>query len=213
MSKSWQETFKACNSCALKDRMHRFLDDMFPDRTVAICGVEVGVCDGLNAAAMLKSCSRLDLTGVDPWWLHVVRNSPYAHDPSSAPQKVHAKFNARFSDLSFCLKAYRNAIDNVRPYRDRAQLFPMFSIEAALSFNAGSLDFVYLDGDHSYLGVKEDLEAWYTKVQVGGYLCGHDFRFDKSGVELAVMEFSVKYGLGLLYNTPPAHEWVLGPIK
>lgn len=38
-----------------------------------------------------------------------------------------------------------------------------------------NFDFVYLDGDHSYEGIKEDLRVWWPLVRSGGVLCGHDW--------------------------------------
>lgn len=38
-----------------------------------------------------------------------------------------------------------------------------------------SLDFVYIDGNHSYEYVKSDIEAWWPKVKPGGILCGDDY--------------------------------------
>ncbi len=38
-----------------------------------------------------------------------------------------------------------------------------------------SLDWVYIDSDHSYNGVKEDIEGWFPKVRKGGIISGHDY--------------------------------------
>ena len=37
-----------------------------------------------------------------------------------------------------------------------------------------SLDFVYIDADHSYASVVEDITAWKNKVKQGGFIAGHD---------------------------------------
>ena len=52
------------------------------------------------------------------------------------------------------------------------------------------LDIVYIDADHEYDGVKQDLNLSFNKVKSGGYICGHDYvspRFE--GVVRAVNEF------------------------
>ncbi len=62
-------------------------------------------------------------------------------------------------------------------------------------------DIIYLDGDHSYLGVKKDLEAAFMKVKDGGYIMGHDYEMNMKkaqnnynfGVKTAVDEFCVTY--------------------
>jgi hypothetical protein len=40
-------------------------------------------------------------------------------------------------------------------------------------------DLVFVDGDHSYEGVKADWEAWHHRVQVGGYMAFHDFQDER----------------------------------
>ncbi len=49
------------------------------------------------------------------------------------------------------------------------------SLIATESFAPGSLDVVFIDGDHSYNAVFADIVAWRSKVKVGGILCGHDY--------------------------------------
>ena len=36
-------------------------------------------------------------------------------------------------------------------------------------------DLIYIDGDHSYEGVKKDLEVSYKKIKKGKHICGHDY--------------------------------------
>lgn len=49
------------------------------------------------------------------------------------------------------------------------------SVEAAREFNDKSLDFVYIDADHSYKAVDQDIKAWLPKVKDGGIIAGHDY--------------------------------------
>lgn len=51
------------------------------------------------------------------------------------------------------------------------------------------LDFVYIDANHSYKGVKSDIKCYYPKVKKGGLVAGHDyFVYQKVGVIKAVDE-------------------------
>ena len=55
------------------------------------------------------------------------------------------------------------------------------------------LDFIYIDGDHSYNGVKIDIELAKKKVKKGGFICGHDYTSQFPGVIKAVDEFCSNY--------------------
>ena len=48
------------------------------------------------------------------------------------------------------------------------------SVQAAGQYADHSLDFVYIDADHSYASVVEDINAWKNKVKQGGFIAGHD---------------------------------------
>jgi predicted O-methyltransferase YrrM len=43
-----------------------------------------------------------------------------------------------------------------------------------------SLDFVYIDSDHSYDFVMLDIIKWGRKVKKGGIISGHDYFYDKN---------------------------------
>jgi hypothetical protein len=75
-------------------------------------------------------------------------------------------------------------------------------------FENSTLDFVYIDGDHSYEHVLLDMNLWWPKVRNGGVMAGHDFNLKRvspngyyEDVERAVREFCQKQNIKL--NTEP----------
>jgi hypothetical protein len=62
------------------------------------------------------------------------------------------------------------------------------SYEASLHFDNESCDVVFIDMEHTYNAVKNDIELWLPKVKTGGYLAGHDYSNDWLGVIQAVDE-------------------------
>ena len=63
-----------------------------------------------------------------------------------------------------------------------------FSWDMAESFNDNSLDFIFIDADHTYESVVKDLNAWYPKLKRGGIISGHDYMNNDFGVKQAVNE-------------------------
>ena len=76
------------------------------------------------------------------------------------------------------------------------------SVEASKTFLDSSVDFVYIDADHTYSAVIEDINCWMPKVKKGGYIGGHDIYID--GVRRAVEE---KFGTN--YKTYQDTSWVV----
>lgn len=60
------------------------------------------------------------------------------------------------------------------------------SIEAAGLFPDKYFDMVYIDANHSYPAVTQDIKSWLPKVKIGGILGGHDY--NKEAVRKAVDE-------------------------
>ncbi len=54
-------------------------------------------------------------------------------------------------------------------------------MEAVADFADNSLDFVYIDGNHDFRYIAEDISEWTNKVKKGGIVSGHDYFFNKSG--------------------------------
>lgn len=55
----------------------------------------------------------------------------------------------------------------------RVEVLKTNSLDASKRFS--DLDCVYLDADHSYVGVTADLNAWWPTIKEGGLLSGHDY--------------------------------------
>jgi hypothetical protein len=80
-----------------------------------------------------------------------------------------------------------------------------YSSEFLKSLENLSIDVIYIDGDHSYKGVKEDLNNAFPKIKKGGWIMGHDYEMNlkkaqfvyEFGVKQAVDEFCVEKGLKL----------------
>ena len=77
--------------------------------------------------------------------------------------------------INFGSGLYHDAINNIKGFEDRAIMIRATSVIASEMFADESLDFVYIDANHAYEFVKEDIAKWWPKVKKGGWLCGHDF--------------------------------------
>jgi hypothetical protein len=106
------------------------------------------------------------------------------------------------SDFSIMMNAIvRN---NRSVHQGRYRLIVNKSTEAA-SHAPSDLDFAYIDADHSYAAVKEDIASWFPKVKRGGIFGGHDC-VAGSGVHRAVTEF-ISTHPGLTLHTKPCGSW------
>ena len=70
------------------------------------------------------------------------------------------------------------------------------SLAAAQSLSAKlrTIDFIFIDGDHSYDACKADIAAWSPFVKRGGVIAFHDFGSRADGVTRAIFE-ATKNGL------------------
>jgi len=76
------------------------------------------------------------------------------------------------------------------------RLRKMTSLEFLTHCEDDSLDAIYLDADHSYNSVSQELALCRDKVRAGGYICGHDYN-PQWGVKRAVDEFCEREGLSI----------------
>ena len=65
--------------------------------------------------------------------------------------------------------------ENTKPVAHAIRPVVNDSVTAASTYADASIDFVFIDGDHTYVGVKKDIIAWLPKVKPGGIIAGHDY--------------------------------------
>lgn len=133
-------------------------------------GCEVGVAFGTQSVAILKEAGVDKLYSIDPYKAY--------RDPFSAG------ITPKHWDTLMHLVRSR-----LLPFGERSEFIRAASLEAVVQFEDGSLDFVYLDGDHNYGSIKKDLAAWVKKVRSGGLLMGDDYTQQFPGVRKAIDEF------------------------
>ena len=159
--------------------------------TRAVRMVEVGVYRGDLAEYLLERRPMLEWHGVDPW--APAREQPAAY---KATRDCHARMDRSEQDQHALMTAAR-----LRAYTvDRAKIWREGSPGAAEHFDDGSVDLIFVDGDHSRDGCLADCEAWWPKVSRYGWLGGHDYRnqdprYDLAGVVEAVDEFAARVGM------------------
>ena len=54
------------------------------------------------------------------------------------------------------------------------KILNMLSSEACAQFEPGTIDYLHIDGDHTYKGCRTDFEMYRPKVRPGGYITIHD---------------------------------------
>jgi hypothetical protein len=134
---------------------HQYINELlknFPDGR----GVEVGVFKGEFSKHIVENWGGT-LYMVDVW------------QPLDEKQYNDTSNHSQNEDV------YEQAMKSIEGYEDRAIMIRTSSEIAKNLFQDGSLDFVYIDANHAYEFVKDDIKFWYPKVKSGGYLCGHDF--------------------------------------
>jgi len=70
---------------------------------------------------------------------------------------------------------YVDCVRNVERFGFRATMIRTKSEIGSELFADNSIDFVYIDANHAYDFVKQDISLWYPKVKPGGFLMGHDY--------------------------------------
>lgn len=133
-------------------------------KNATITGAEVGVASAKTSEFLLNRFPNLKLLAIDSW---------EAPNPDSAYAKTRDRF--AMSPPATCDDRYEKAKSRLAPFTtDRVIIIHRPSVEAARVIPDESLDFVFIDGDHSYEGCLADMRAYWPLVKPGGLFCGHD---------------------------------------
>jgi hypothetical protein len=142
----------------------------------SICA-EIGTYNGKFAKKILYFTNPQQLHLIDPWegsW----------HDEAPSQDKM----NKRYQHV---LKQFNREIN-----LEQVVIHRGYSHEVGNNFKDNYFDWIYIDGNHQYEFVKQDLELYYPKIKVGGFITGDDYAEgeghwwqESGGVKRAVDEF------------------------
>ena len=128
-------------------------------------GAEVGVADGRYSEILCQKIPGLTLHCIDPWETYRGNRRGGGHEQQYGNYEIAKKR----------LSAYDT------------NLMRMSSMDAVRKFPYECLDFVFIDGNHDFDFIMEDLIEWSRRVKKGGIVSGHDYyNFHNSGVIEAV---------------------------
>lgn len=127
------------------------LDLIFPNGK----GVELGVFRGEFSKKILSSWSGT-LYMIDVW-------RPLGDEYIDASNNIQNK------------DAYFYAMESTKGFEDKGIMIRAESKIASEMFQDESLDFIYIDANHTYEFVTEDMSLWFPKLKKNGVFSGHDY--------------------------------------
>jgi hypothetical protein len=142
--------------------------------------VEIGVWRGRFSRQILDTINPLHLALIDPWQHFEDTDKTDAFSGRTEEQ--------RFEDI------YQNVCEQYSGEVESGQVSIMRELSgtAIVQFKDQTIDFAYIDGDHSYEGVCADLAALFPKMKDDGIIAFDDYhRFGwwGDGVLRAIHEF------------------------
>lgn len=122
-------------------------------------GAELGIWRGRTYLFLLEMCPSLTLIGVDLWEPQPDNKGLETYE--DWPHKQHEE----------------NCRKQAKKFGDRSVIIKGWTTKAAEQVDDNSLDFVFVDADHSTEAVRADIQAWWPKVKGTGWIIGHDINW------------------------------------
>lgn len=120
--------------------------------------VEIGSYCGSGTKIILDIFKQSKVNCVDPWEKYIEDCSVYDIDKQELE-----------------LREAEGIFDEIILHHNNVFKNKKTSSEYVKTIQNESIDFVYIDGNHQYSSVKEDIINWIPKIKLGGVLCGHDY--------------------------------------
>lgn len=158
--------------------------------------VECGSFWGQSTVYLAESAKLADkglkVYCVDTWGMTPANNPPM-FDKAQIPQHIEPSVHAQYHDSVF--ETFAHFVDATGLSPDPLRILRMSSIEAALLFKESEwvkrnpIHFVFLDDDHDYPYVKREIAVWDELIKESGFIAGHDWTNEFSGVERSVRAY------------------------
>jgi hypothetical protein len=154
-------------------------------------GAEIGVKKGQYSEVLCRENKGLKHICVDPWVPYFSIGGTYMNL---------AEVGSNYRDCQNRLKEY-----NVHYIKNSSE-------KAVSEVPENSLDFVYIDGDHTYNAANHDVKHWSKRVRTGGIVSGHDYYQSRLGktttkVAMVVDSYAEKMGVELFITNDRLSSW------
>ena len=157
-------------------------------------GAEIGVRYGKYTIQFCKANPDLHMLAIDPWMAYRASIVPGYNRYSTEKQE----------------SIYSKALEILAPYN--VTVIRKGSMDALADIEDRSLDFVYIDGDHTFDYIMLDIIHWARKVKVGGIMACHDYQHGTwAGVNMAIEAYTRAHHIDPWYVTKeaqPTAYWV-----
>jgi SAM-dependent methyltransferase len=163
-----------------------FLRRMLPNGSV---GAEIGVYMGDFAGRVVRKVQPRELHLIDPW-KHEDSGRYASALQGGKAQGGQAEMDARYEAVCEIFETEIRS-GQVRVHRG-------YSDVVLETLPDEYFDWIYVDGNHYYEFVKQDLELWFRKIKPGGLIAGDDYSepgWWEDGVRRAVDEFADSHGV------------------
>lgn len=153
----------------VNDPLNQLIKDWLLEKKDLV-GIQIGSYAGESTELFTKSNVFKIFYAIDPW---IMNYDPHDGTGNSNLPLAEQEFDKRFKDNLIVKK------------------IKLKSNEAVTQFKDNSIDFIYIDGCHTYESVKQDLQLYVPKIKVGGIIAGHDYGGTGhiAGVKIAVDEY------------------------
>jgi hypothetical protein len=152
-------------------------------------GIEIGVWQGWFLQHMIVNTG-MYMIGIDPY----IDTKSYADPTRNEYNPFEVGPDGYIYQETRYISTWQN-INQLCGTHNKATLLRAYSYDVKHYFQDESIDFVYIDGEHTYKAVAQDIDDWWPKVKRGGILSGHDYNETNPGSIQAVDEFSDKIQL------------------
>ena len=173
-----------------------FLKSYFKGEPVV--GVEIGVFKGENARNLIDNLNVEKIYLIDSYERLYIKSEEVAPSIIMEEESEYSVFIEKDHNFDGIIYNFERCHDiakgNLKKFSDRTSFIKKRSSDAVNDVS-NNIDFIYVDGNHNYEYVKQDIELYFPKLKKGGVMAGHDFSAGYLGVARAVLEYSDANGL------------------
>ncbi len=144
--------------------------------------VEVGVCKGENANWLINRFNPKHIGLVDAWKSFIKQEKPFYFENSNEREDVVTNYFGGNVYNQGTFDNLHNIVEKrFKHFGEKVRIMKMTSSEASKKYQDNSLDLIYVDADHSYEAVLDDLFFWGPKLREGGYFVLNDHTINADG--------------------------------